>query len=92
MRFEKVDPRSVAKFVSWYKRTKVAAIVEEFIEANIPMAKVVYDNGEYANMASAQSSLYRAIKAMHADNILCKSTGGNLYLINKLLIEDSVKL
>lgn len=47
------------------------------------------DNG---GMASAQSSLYRAIKAMHADNILCKSTGGNLYLINNLLIEDSVKL
>lgn len=92
MRFEKVDPRSVAKFVSWYKRTKVAAIVEEFIEADIPMAKIIYDEGEYVSVSSVQSSLGKAIKAMHADNIICKSMGKDAYLINKLLIEDSVKL
>ena len=85
MRFEKVDPNKVTNHAKRYHQTKILAVLNEFIKAEIPMALIIPEEGEYVNSASIQASVNRSIKRFHLDHVQAKCINKKVYLVNTLL-------
>lgn len=89
MRFEKVDPKKIAPR---YKHTKLTAVMDEFAASEIPMARVLWDNGEYVSVSSAQAALSTAIKRNYKNHLKVQAINNELYLINLLLQDEETNL
>lgn len=77
MKFEVVDRDAICK---GYKYCKVQKRVEEFNRMDCNAVRCVLDDGEYTNMASAQSSFSSTIKKL-GYRMRARVIEGNLYLI-----------
>lgn len=92
MRFEAVNPKDIVRKTNSYRATKPLAVLNEFINSEIPMAKIIIDNGEYKNFNSAQAAIKQAVRRFHVDGINASVINGNLYLINTILMDKEVSL
>lgn len=83
MKLEKVDYTKLKGF----KKTKLQAILEEFIAMQTPCVKVDFSSNEYCSPSSASAAFHQAIKRMNvALNV--RVIDGQLYLINTLLTQE----
>ena len=83
MRIEKADFRNLKA----YRKTKIQALIEEFVAMNTPCVKLILENGEYKDAKSAISSVYQYCKKMRYNNLKAKTIGGEVYIVNTNLIE-----
>ena len=74
-----------------YKETKIQRTLAEFIKAEIAVAEVILEEGEYRSVSSAYSALNSGIKRMNLANVAVKVKEKRLYLINKLLYDEAVE-
>ena len=74
-----------------YKETKIQRTLAEFIKAEIAVAEVILEEGEYRSVSSAYSALNSGIKRMNHANVAVKVKEKRLYLINKLLYDEAVE-
>lgn len=81
--FEKIMERG-----KWAKNS-IVAHVNDFIEANVPVMRIDYDEGSYKNAESVYNSFYNAIRR-HKKNSNVKVTiiKGEVYLVNTKLLEE----
>ena len=77
MKFEVVNRDTIGR---GYKYCRVQRMVEEFHQMDCNAVRCVLEDGEYANMASAQSSLSSTIKKL-GYRMRARVIEGNLYLI-----------
>lgn len=87
----KLKPIAVENFKG-YRKTKLQKFIIEFIESEIPVAEVVWNEGDYKTYSSLQSSLATSIRKMNKTNIKVKAMDRRLYLINKVLYDREVEL
>lgn len=87
----RLKPIDVENFKG-YRKTKLQKFIIEFIESEIAVAEVVWNEGDYKTYSSLQSSLATSIKKMKKSNIKVKAIDRRLYLINKVLYEREVEL
>lgn len=59
--------------------------LEKFVQSRIPIAKVEFHEGEYANAKSAVSCLTAAVKRHHFAGVKVFKRGDNVYLENSNL-------
>lgn len=74
-----------------YKETKIQRILAEFVDAEIPVAEVILEEGEYRSVSSAYSAMKSGIKRMKQGNIEVKVKQKRLYLLNKLLYDEAIE-
>ena len=77
MKFEVVNRDTISK---GYKYCRVQRKVEEFNRMDCNAVRCVLEDGEYANMSSAQSSFSSTIKKL-GYRMRARVIEGNLYLI-----------
>lgn len=74
-----------------YKETKIQRILAEFVDAEIAVAEVILEEGEYRSVSSAYSAINSGISRMKQGNIAVKVKEKRLYLINKLLYDQAIE-
>ena len=84
MNFEKVD----YKTLKWARKTKLQAMLEEFIAMDTPCVKVNFGANEYKSPSSAAASLYQTAKNLNLNSIKVRIIKGQVYIFNTLLIDE----
>ena len=88
MKFEAVNVKDYVGF----KETKLQRFLSDFNKAQIPVAEVIIEHGEYSSLNSAYVALNCAIMRLHLNNnITARVKQKRLYLINNVLYESASK-
>lgn len=74
-----------------YKETKLQRLLNDFIQAEIPVAELVWEQDEYRNPSSAYSAVKTAINRFKLGNIQVKVIEKRLYLFNTVLYEKALE-
>ena len=77
MKFVKVD-----KVPKPTRKKRLQLFLDEFMDANIKTAEVVWDKGDYKHVMSARSNIGRAAK-LSGHPIDIKQINGRIYLIRR---------
>lgn len=66
-----------------YKKTKLFAIVDEFIESGADIAEFLFADGEYATISTARNAVDQSIKSRHINTVKVVQRRGHIYLVRK---------
>ena len=87
MKFTTVDKLPGAAFRP-RKLGKIQAFLQDFADSHVAVARVDVSEKEYVSISSCRSALLKSARKMNLDHIKTSIRGGEVYLINTLLLED----
>ena len=87
MKFREIN----VKTFKGYKETKIHMVLKDFVNSEIPVAEMIWDEDEYKNATSAYSAVYGAIKRLKLSNISVRVINKKLYIMNNILYEKALQ-
>ena len=82
-----VDPKNISIHATRHAHCKAMRNIEEFMRSKHEAVQLKYDAGEYASVASVQSTYKRAISKLHVDCAVL-TRQGKVYLIKGGVFND----
>lgn len=80
MKYETINDQSIINKL--YRPGRIQEQILDFHESDDRIRKLIFEEGEYTSIKSAQTSFINAIKALNLKGSICaRVLAGNLYII-----------